>query len=691
MSQQLGASLTDIDLNNAGLYAWHLSNNSFISRFRNRFNNIPINYVIQSGIHTYYVPPALLDKAITTDITFSREGCDQVNCYPFSEQNPIEPSTLFGVTQTSETPVFYGQPGCYNLDVNAAMKEDTENAIQSMETRFHNNRCIIMDSITKHYLNAPFIRTENNMQRGIDNVPGFNIGYASDVFPEAYQGSFNWQYCDAFARDLINGECSYQWWELAIASVLGDSIYSTFKGFIRELAMGVRNFDYSRPHPDLPPKPVVDPEEVLKTWTDLRDSMIDEPFEESLTDTETFSIEHTLGITLNQELHYVANEGFSVVDKPDAVEYQPRIAHTSSRIGRPVTDEIEFSQMIIMALEDEQSFDDMLHDFMHDNIFIASIITSIGFDLLTDGFKAIMKRAATRLIPMMERVLLQGTQTITRRLMMETFKAALVQNLSRMGIRLLSSIAKAIARFAVAASSVIGIVLIFLAIADILLSFWDPYGYSNIFPYQFLVDMSFNFLEAFFDNNGTRDVVELVPRVFEQYLPDEDDEINSMNSFISMLEYVGNLEVNSDGQLLYLRESNPLLPEDLSPIRLTAVVFNAINLKTYNDLLRHVERMNTLNNIDNTALRLKYWYEYPLGILAGAIPPIVIISSSVALIYLLYRQRFYSDRFIIILFLFLLFIAFVIFIIYKVGFFTNIFTNNVYTRNINYGTDTAFT
>ncbi|AAQ96427.1 P74 [Neodiprion sertifer nucleopolyhedrovirus] len=524
------ATITSIDIQNASLYATHLSNLKYIRQWRTRFPNIFIDYSIKCASNDdYYVPTNLKNKAITVDIAFSEKGCEQINCYPYTETKPIDVYTEFGYTQTSDVAIPYGQPACYNIDAASARKSGAEALIQSLETRYFNDKCILMDSTTKLWFNSPYVRTSEHTTKGVDDVSGFNVAYnTNDNIPETYSATFNEAYCNRFGRDVSNNGCSYQWWETFIGVILGESIYATFKQLATGSGVVPSTIDYDKPSELLPEKPLADAYAELYNWTNAVDTTIDEDFE-SLFD--TYSNIGELGLSESSTIVYIAQNGIHNVNSRTMIR----------KVGGRVV-----SNTMIQTRSD-QSIEDMMVEFFDNFPIFSSLLIDIGYSVFDDAFRSVMKKIATKTTPYFEKMLLTSSITITKRLLGNTLKAAMFHQLNTFSITLVSTVAKAIARFSAQASSVVGIALAFLSIADIVLSFWDPYGYANMFTPEYLSDVSLSFLEAFYTQNGTRDLIEINPAHYSSYV---DVENSLLETFSYILEYVANLEINSDGQLL---------------------------------------------------------------------------------------------------------------------------------------------
>lgn len=572
------ATLTTTDMTNASRYAAHMHRLNYITRWRNKMPHILIDYEIRPATEDdYYIPPKLVHKAIAVKLKFSKRGCESMSCYPFTETGVVDATTQTNATQTSETTVLYAQPACYHLDRPAATREGAENKVQAPELRYldTDKRCILVDTLSKMYLNSPYLRTDDHLIQGVDDVPAFNVQPGQDpLFPEMFDGTFNQAYCRRFGRDLMNGGCTSQWWESLIGFVLGDTILITFKLLTNNIFSELRNFDYTRPSPILPLKPVIDSETILNEWRNIRDNAVNLEFEAKFAKFQTLS---DFGIDRNTKLLYTAEVGFS-----------KQTFQQAKLTFRKATTQFDYQTFNI----DDQTLDQIISQFLQDYSLILGIATDIGFDLLLTQFKEMLKRINMTLIPALKKMLLQTSKRITTKLLGETFKAAIVQQFNRIAIKTISAVAKALTKIAIKASSVVGIILIIFTISDLVLSLWDPFGYSNMFPPEFPRDLSRSFLSAYFETigDGSRDMIEFLPEFFDELV--EDDDTVALDSLLYILDYITALEVNSNGQLLNLDEGETV--DDIDETTLLGNALSSSSLYTRLEFLQYTKAHNRM-------------------------------------------------------------------------------------------------
>ncbi|ABC61180.1 P74 [Choristoneura occidentalis granulovirus] len=554
------ATVTQLDILNAVQYLSNRESLSFISRWRSVFPHILIDYSIRWATNDdYYVPPPMRQtSAIVVEIIFSKEGCEAMSCFPYTETGVIDfmKSPIGGYTQTSNTAVQYNQPACFNLDSALAARDGK---IQSVELRYtSSNKCVMVDSFTKAWLNAPYIRTDAHVVRGVDDVPGFDVSYDDDpAFPERIKGKFNTAYCRRFGRSEINNSCSQPWYETFVSFVLGESILTTFKLASTNVFDDLRDFDYSRPSNILPPAPPPEGDEMLFKWLNTRDTTVDVGRENNF-------LNNKFDMVLGQSIIYVANEGFSTVATQNTNMHSGLMENLLMRRREVLQNNINYSNKknpnqfsgYENSFNVNPSTDELeiiIIQFLEDHAFIMSILTDLGFSVLESSLSSMLQQLNKVLIPSLKRMLSLQSRRVTAALLGETYKAAMINALNRAFISTISTVAKATARTVRAAASIANLALTFLTIADLVLMIWDPFGYSNMFPRGYLDDLSSAFLSAYYESIDapTRDIIEFKPQHFSNLIIDEEEEY-FVEGMLHLADYLAVLDVNSNGQVIDL-------------------------------------------------------------------------------------------------------------------------------------------
>nr|ARX71394.1 p74 [Erinnyis ello granulovirus]ARX71524.1 p74 [Erinnyis ello granulovirus] len=566
------ATPTQLDLIDAVQYLTNRDALSYIPRWRAKFPHILINYTIRWATNfDYYVPQDLRQTtAVVVTLDFSKEGCEAMSCYPYTETGVIDyfTSPIGGYTQTSNTAVQYNQPACFHLDSALAARD---NNIQSVELRYAptHNKCVMVDSMTKVWMNAPYLRTSKHVVRGVDDVPGFDVAYDSNPdFPERISAKFNDAYCRRFGRFLSDNACSQPWYEVFVSFILGESILTTFKLATQHVFDDLRDYDYTRPSAVLPEPPQPEGVTMLEEWLRIRDSTLDTDAEEELL-ANIFPMRN-----INEQLVYTANKGFNL-EPVSQNSYNGLVEELLSR-RRLMLYEYKGAPKNATT----NNLESVIIEFLEDHSFLLGILVDMGFDSLTSSVTMLITQLNKVLIPSLKRMLLMQSRRVTAVLLGETYKAAMVHALNRTFIATISVVAKATVRTVKAALSTVNLALTFLTVADIVLMIWDPFGYSNMFPRNYLDDLSNAFLAAYYESIDapTRDLITFQPLHYSN-LVFVDDEEYFAESMLHLADYLAALDINSNGQVIDLMQGETI--DDFDEQSLTGVSLAANDTWAY--------------------------------------------------------------------------------------------------------------
>lgn len=583
------ATPTSLDIIHAVNYLSNRDTLEYIPRWRNTFPHILIDYTIRYATNTdFYVPPKLRNTtAVIVQLFFSKQGCESMSCFPYTETGVIDllDTPIGGYTQTSNTPIQYNQPACFNLDPALAARDGN---IQSVELRYtQHKQCVLVDSFTKAWMNAPYIRTSRHVVRGVDDVPGFDVANDDDpAFPERIRGRFNEAYCRRFGRSENNNACTQPWYEIFVSFVLGESIMTTFKLATTHVFDDLRNFDYTKPSAVLPDAPEPEGVAMVEEWYSVRDESVQSGVEAGFLN-NIFPMK-----SADEVLVYTANRGFEIGARGDRrrglmeemMIYRNKVlmkhnykttASTNSFIS---TNKINDTTNNLYKNEEKSSLNNNLFnstttttndletiivDFLNDHALIMSILTDLGFSVLESTINNMLTQLNKVLIPALRRMMLQQSGRVTAALLGQTYKAATIHALNRAFITTVSTVAKATVKTVKAAANLANLALTFLTIADLVLMIWDPFGYNNMFPRGYLDDLSTAFLSAYYESVDapTRDLIEFQPQHFANFVID-DEEDYFVGSMLHLADYLAALDVNSNGQIVNLLEGEEVMSFD---------------------------------------------------------------------------------------------------------------------------------
>lgn len=572
---------TQLDIIDAVRYLSNRESLAYITKWRSRFPHIPIDYTIRwANSNDYYVPPTMLRKtAVVVRVSFSRRGCEAMSCFPYTETGVIDfmKSPIGGYTQTSNVSVQYNQPACFNLDTAAAARDGK---VQSVELTYspHTGQCVMVDSMTKAWFNSPYLRTSKHVVRGVDDVPGFDVVASPDPnFPEMVFGRFNEPYCRRFGRNEMYNSCTQPWYETFVSFILGESVYSTFKMTAMGAIDDLRNFDYVRPSTLLPEAPPAAGITMLEEWYRVRDGAV-------RPDVEKGFLNNVFPMNADDVLEYTAEQGFRFIEHGEAnrrAQIMEDMLNKRAQVMRVHADRRPASHHNITTKSFErsenksESLEQIIMDFLDDHAFIMSIITDMGFNVLESTITNMIQQLNKVLIPSLKRMLMLQSRRMTVALLGETYKAAMIHSLNKVFVSTVTSVAKATVKAVGAAASVVNLALTFLTVADLVLMIWDPFGYSAMFPSGYLNDLSSAFLAAHYESidADSREIIELLPEHFSNFVIDENEEY-FVESMLHLAEYLAELDINSNGQIVDLQVGDEVVDLDEKDILGAALASN---------------------------------------------------------------------------------------------------------------------
>jgi hypothetical protein len=362
----------------------------------------------------------------------------------------------------------------------------------------------------------------------VNDLPlGFNFR-PNPFSASGYGYQYNRTYCESFFDTWNGSECVTPWYRQILNVVVGESIVKLVQAGVTSIV----NNGNTIPAPNLPPLPPVDDKFKLENWL----SDVDESF---VIPDPNADLSDLINVKSKREVN-----GFY---------YRMRTKLSEMSVPAPTDD----------TFDEDGVFSPMFANLTSDAIvtLIESIFTdpwflySIGVDVLVDGLLDAVKFAAKRVIqlatPAMIRLLNTLTSPMYSRVFAIAFRTTMTKMIVTVSLKTATRFLIVLARMAILASSVIGIILIIISVFDIILSFWDPLGFGQKYPPEFL-----NMMMQQSDAALRQDFQMTEPRLIFDALPfilfTEEELIDvSFTSFIWMFEYFNSLEINSEGSRIF--------------------------------------------------------------------------------------------------------------------------------------------
>lgn len=612
-------SFTNVDVANATIYANErvrlLLINRLYAKYPHLITHCRYEIRLADPINDYFFPTTLANRAIVARAFITEKLCEKLSgnfAGPKGECKPTDEPYNYWVGDTGRYATAC-TPACYNLLSDPTFDDDGNELLHMPRLTWNNNMCVFV-SAGVLWSESPIFRSNEIFETRVNDLPlGFNFRQNPNSV-SGYGFQFNRTYCESFFDNWNGFECTTPWYRRVVNVVVGESIVKLVQAGVT----AIKNNGNTIPDPNLPPVPPVDDRFKLKNWmTDVDNTFIlPDP------DADANVLVNTRSKSSADGFHYRMRKKMS--------EYVYEVEQHNNEFDNDGKIDTSFmnltNEMIVQLIE----------EIFTDPWFLYSI----GIDFLLDGVLSAIKTAAKRVIatatPRMISLLSTLTSPMYSRVFGIAFRTTMTKMIVTVSLKTATRFLVVLARMAVLASSVIGIILIIISVFDIVLSFWDPLGFNEKYPPEFL-----NIMMQQSDAALRRDFQMTEPRLTFDALPfillDDDEMIEvSLMSFIWMFEYFNALEVNSEGSrifrgnLITLDTSEAQESVDLSNVRLV--------IPTPADFLdfekRHLNRLSMS--------RFSHYVAVGLLIVCGALILSKMILPAVLILFLAFCVYFIS-------------------------------------------------
>lgn len=566
------------------------------------------------------------------------------------------------------------QPACFNIstDVNKNFNLKGERIPDSTMLNWHQNECRFVDTATIAWLEKTFYRSKilyekrkNDMPTGFSRIKSTNpYGCGFDYVP-------NETYCNYYDRTLQPDlSCNMTVWEKVLDSVIGMSLINFGRSVLRTFQHG-KPFDIPQNLPEFPNelpemyrsvdnwksninKDFQIPEVInIKPNFRLRRTRRDISNHEADDDDDDNDLnEHISEFTQLQmgiktlkdyewervnKLQAEANERLQKFkernNRCDIIEEQ--VTRVKRQINDIINNEHGFKEKIkdhkygkksnggkrqkikepLPPSEVQESkyitiIRNLLQYFTTDEFF-----KQLGYDVVQQELLKQTKSLCNKIIQKLLNDAFQKTATtIVGRIGEKVLGAGIKATFNRMVVgsvvRYASQSVIFAAKFAASITSVIGIILIFTAILDLVFTFWDPFGYQNLFPPTIVQDLMANSELAFRRSFKSATASYTIDNLLSKLLTEDEILEIQLQSLIESIIYLDALSVNSEGSRINKGEQIDL--RDLNPANIESGITQTVakeivrwNEDSYNTYNRpFLNRINLTRNCNAIAVVL---------------------------------------------------------------------------------------
>jgi hypothetical protein len=513
-------SFTQTDIINASRFAEERTRLFLLEALNRKFPHIAshLEYKIRAADHEtdYFFPRSLNNRAIISEVIINKKLCEKLSCsfaHPRGSCTSENEAFNYRVGDSANFQTAC-QPSCFNLLPVATYNEDGEENPHMTRVVYNENGCVFVPT-SFIWSELPLFRSSEIYETRVNDLP---LGFNEKTLANSSSGigyEYNETYCRSFFDewDPQRRICYTRWYQMLLNVVIGENIVKMARAGITAL----QNNGNSIPPPiNLPPMPPLDPKHLLSNW--IKD--IDPNFVVPDPNGNNDDIINSVSTSTKQKLRPLTN-------------------HTISHVNQPFDlDIINATLDVILAL---------LEALFTDPYFIASIGVDILLDQLLSGIRKASLAIIKRMGPLVNNFLRTLFTPMPSRVLTMALRSTMTRMVIQVAIKVSAQFFIALARIVALAASVVGIILIIIAIFDIIFIFWDPLGFSNKFPPEFLDQMMWS------SDLGMRQQFQMsVPRLSFDLLALvllSEDEILELNlhSFVWFFEYFNALEVNSEG------------------------------------------------------------------------------------------------------------------------------------------------
>jgi len=593
---------TDTDLFNANKYSQQRLNLIYLARLYEKVPHIAswLNVNIRPATNEdYFIPDKFIDKCIVSSVEMTKRVCDKISCNASTTTGECKPKQSVINYRVGYTDVIEHacQPACYNLKDLKTYDDEGNLVPQSARTKYKDGSCLIVPP-SLAWLEMPIYRSDMIYEMRVNDLPtGFDVTDVDDANNNfGIKIDYNKSYCESFYKDWDpeSKSCKISALDHFLNAVVGESIIQLAKSGINIIASGGKS---QYPPLDTPPLPPVDEMYNLKNWLndvnlefilpdfDVNVSELDESMNPpSMIKKDKLNAPvYNMMINRHKETFRKALNELNVADKLDEAfglnTVQERTEEEKESVVQGVINDIIVS--LGPMLENPQ--------------FWAELGISFAAEAALDLLKDFLKRSLKDYMPKLIGIL----KNMGGKFMTGTFKKAFGSTIARtvgsVGLKLVGKLMGALLKLAIAFASVVEIILLIITFLDILLSIWDPLGFSNMFNNEVLDDLHRNAEAA-----QRLDFSSVKPEISFQLLSNlifTEVELVEMNlgAFSHTYEYLSSLVVNSNGNVINkgeeidVHEGNFENNAELAARRFT-------QSEIWNFEKKHMDRMHTFND-----------------------------------------------------------------------------------------------
>lgn len=477
-----------------------------------------LTYSVRDALaQDYYIPETLRHACKVVEVSLSERLCEALSCNPTTETGVCRADTRASYYYVGDDGYdVQCQPACFNTTVRRTYGGgDAGRAPDTPMLNYHSGKCRIVPATIVSYLEKTFFRSDTMYEYRKNDMPtGFSRTKAADnPYGCGLDYRTNGTYCKYYDRTLQeDGSCGLELWEKGLDAVVGVQLVNTIRSNVRVLNNGRAPFAAPDGLPDLPA--ALEPRHTVDGWRRDVDPSFVPP---RLVDTRLLESSPAVPI---RDPRRRAKRDVADGDRIDGEDWTARMRD------------------VMLGLL-EQAFTD--------RSFWIQTGAGVLSQAALDGLRAMCKRIVESLSLSLVKRVPQTVTAVGANVLKASLKSACRTLVAGTVARVASKTAVAVARVTAAAVSVAGWLTMAANLLDVLFTFWDPYGYNNMFPPSLPHDLMVNGERALRSAAGSATLDYEFDNLAALLLSEEEILSVHVESLRDRIVYLDALAVNSDG------------------------------------------------------------------------------------------------------------------------------------------------
>ena len=565
----------------------------------------------------YFIPEQLIGRAKVVSVKMTKKACEMTTCTPMRETVECRKTDSASYYRTSESTFdVQCQPACFNTASKPTYDTTNTQVPDTPQLRWHNNACRIVNHSVEAWETKPRYRGDTQYEKRLNDLPiGFRQIPSDNPFGSGVTYKNDRAYCSFYELeyDEAKDTCVTSLIDKIVGAVVGSSLLQNLKGGIRAAVNGGNALelpDYVKPLPTthLPTvdewrndvnKAFVVPETIDYTKTPTRRKRsLQKSYEhprillDRMERARAVYSENTMKVLNIQD-----NNGHDDDDVEDN-SHGRRVKRDATSVDGAANGDDDDKNNTAPELTTGEKIWEGIFDYFTNEENRLSVLYDLA-PLAKAALKKLITKLAEKLGPKLAKILTKVSGKIGFRVIQTALQNVAAKVVASSLFRIASQITLFLGRMLAAAASIVGWLLFAAFIFDLMFTFWDPFGYNNLFPPKMPGDTMYNG-ELSLRQAFSQATADYEWEQFVRLLLSEDTVfLIGLESMTDQILYLDLLTVNSEGSVIDKGEQvsfqgvDPAkLEESNNAERAKQYHFNSEKFQIYNSYYYRRARVN---------------------------------------------------------------------------------------------------